>query len=85
MAAVFGDHPQRERGRHARGDATGDSVNWPTPSTSRLVVRLVVQDPVPIWAQVRFRLLAWGDLIMMRKQLRTLRQLAEQTAGDGSR
>jgi hypothetical protein len=31
-----------------------------SPSTSRLVVRLVVHDPVPIWAQVRFWLLAWA-------------------------
>jgi hypothetical protein len=51
-------------------------------ATSRLVVRLVVHDPAPVWARVRFRLLAWGDLIMMRKQLRTLQQLAERTAAD---
>jgi hypothetical protein len=57
-------------------------VSARSDSTSRLVVRLVVHDPVPTWAQVRFRLLAWGDLIMMHKQLSTLQQLAEQTAAE---
>jgi hypothetical protein len=49
-------------------------------SGSRLVVRLLVHEPSRPWAHVRFHLLAWGDLIMMRKQLITLKQLAEQTA-----
>jgi len=49
-------------------------------SGSRLVVRLLVHEPSSPWEHVRFHLLTWGDLIMMRKQLITLKQLAEQTA-----
>ena len=49
-------------------------------SGSRLVVRLLVHEPSSPWEHVRFHLLAWGDLIMMCKQLITLKQLAEQTA-----
>ena len=49
-------------------------------SGSRLVVRLLVHEPARPWEHIRFHLLAWGDLIMMRKQLITLKQLAEQTA-----
>lgn len=47
---------------------------------SRLVVRLVVHEPTRWWQRVRFDVLAWCDLVMMRKQLITLRSLAERRA-----
>lgn len=47
--------------------------------TCRLLVRLNVGATTPL-QQVRRALLAWGDLIMMRKQLLTLKQLAELQA-----
>ncbi len=52
-----------------------------SPTTSRLVVRLVVHEPTVWWETLRYWLLAWGDLIMMRKQLTTLKSLAERPAG----
>jgi hypothetical protein len=50
---------------------------------SRLVCRLTTSQRGPVaWAWSR--LLAWGDLVMMRKQLLTLKQLAERNpAGSG--
>ena len=52
-----------------------------SPTSSRLVVRLMVDQP-NAWVEVaRYWLLAWGDLVMMRKQLMTLKALAEQSAG----
>lgn len=47
---------------------------------SRLIVRLDVHPPTRLWEKARYTFLAWGDLIMMRKQLRTLKELAEQHA-----
>lgn len=47
--------------------------------------RLVVKLDVPCWTRwerVRASALAWGDLVMMRKQLVTLKKLAEKTAGE---
>lgn len=51
-----------------------------TPTTSRVVVKLAIR--YPFWgrlAPIRW-LFALGDLIMMRKQLRTLGRLAERAA-----
>jgi hypothetical protein len=50
--------------------------------TCRLVVRLDVGAATPV-QRVRRALLAWGDLIMMGKQLRTLKQLAEHQERQG--
>jgi hypothetical protein len=55
------------------------------PHASRLVVRLTLARPTRWWHPVRDELLAWGDLFMMRKQLLTIKALAEQTARHGGR
>lgn len=61
------------RGRRLFGDIVGTYTVLPTgPATSRLLVRLRVSGLDP----VRRRALAYGDLLMMRKQLRTLAALA---------
>lgn len=46
----------------------------------RLVVKLVLGNEPGARAELRRRALAWGDLLMMRKQLHTLRDLAEADA-----
>ena len=47
------------------------------PSKSRLVVKLSVRYPRGRAASIMRILLPWGDLVMMRKQLLTLKELAE--------
>ena len=65
------------------GDLAMTYVVEPRPgSTSRLLCRLVTAAPGPV-ARARAELLAWGDLVMMRKQLRTLQGLAERDARTG--
>ncbi|MGI8513264.1 MAG: hypothetical protein ACR2NH_11645 [Solirubrobacteraceae bacterium] len=52
----------------------------PAPGGSRLVVKLRVKDPAPPVGWITGPLLPFGDLVMMRKQLHTLRDLAERDA-----
>lgn len=51
---------------------------------SRLVVKLVFESPHGIHGALVRRLLPAGDLVMMRKQLLTLKALAERDAGEPS-
>lgn len=44
----------------------------------RLVVKVVTEADGALARRIRRRLLAWGDLVMMRKQLLTLKRLAER-------
>ena len=63
--------------RRAFGDfaITYDAVDR-GPSRSRLLASLAVEAHTPV-QRLRRRALAWGDLVMMRKQLRTLKACAE--------
>jgi hypothetical protein len=79
-----------EPGRHltirlTRGSAGlfGDiavtySVSPKDETTSRLVAKLVIRHPSRLPGRCLRRLLPAGDLVMMRKQLRTLKALAER-------
>jgi hypothetical protein len=68
------------RARRAFGDVAITYAVVPTgAATSRIVARVRAAGLDP----VRRRALGWGDLIMMRKQLRTFAALAARTAADG--
>ena len=65
-----------ERGRRLFGPVAMTYAAEPYGDRSRIVCRLAVAQDGPVgWT--RSRALAWGDLVMMRKQLRTLKRLAE--------
>jgi len=51
------------------------------PSRVRLLVKLRIADEAGWFAWLRNAALAWGDLVMMRKQLLNLKSLAEAHAG----
>jgi hypothetical protein len=64
------------RGRRLFGPVAMTYAAEPDGAGSRIVCRIAVAQDGPVgW--VRSRVLAWGDLVMMRKQLRTLKELAE--------
>lgn len=66
-------------GRRLFGDLAVTYTVRPAGSGSRLVAKLVLAaDPGPLSAARRY-LLAWGDLVMMQKQLRTLAGLASHS------
>jgi hypothetical protein len=50
-----------------------------SPNSCRLLVKLIVNYPRRGKGRFMKTLLPWGDLIMMRRQLLNLKQLAEQT------
>ena len=74
-SALMLDGPARVFGRSAITYAA-EPVG---AQAARLVCRLVVAASGPI-ARLRAHPLAWGDLLMMRKQLLTLREYAERDA-----
>jgi hypothetical protein len=45
---------------------------------SRIAVKITVKPPPSLFGEAVARLLPWGDLVMMRKQLLTLKSLAER-------
>lgn len=61
------------------GDLAVSYTVRPAGNGSRLVAKLALPADHGPLAGVRRRLLAWGDLVMMRKQLRLLAALAERT------
>lgn len=60
------------------GDLAVSYTVQPREGGSRLVVKMVLAAKTGPLESVRRTLLAWGDLVMMRKQLRTLAELAEK-------
>ncbi len=50
---------------------------------TRLLVKIVSRRGSGIFSAIRRAVLPWGDLFMMQKQLRTLRDLAERDAAAG--
>jgi hypothetical protein len=65
------------RGRRLFGPVAMTYAAEPAGAGSRIICRLAVAQDGPVgWT--RSRVLAWGDLVMMRKQLLTLKRLAER-------
>jgi hypothetical protein len=61
------------------GDIAGSYLIVPVPGGScRLLVKLIAKYPHGAKGKFMRALLPWGDLIMMRRQLLNLKQLAEQ-------
>lgn len=73
--------------RRVFGEVAGTYLIIPAADGgSRLVVKTAVRHPGGrLESSLRRRLLPYGDLFMMRKQLRTLKELAEAAVGDGGR
>jgi hypothetical protein len=59
------------------GDIAVSYLIVPKAGSCRLLVKLVCKAPRTLRGRLMRHLLPWGDLIMMRKQLLNLKQLAE--------
>ncbi|MFG2826876.1 hypothetical protein ACGFWI_05250 [Streptomyces sp. NPDC048434] len=75
---ITGVLPARLAERHGRM-AVSYALS-PREDGCRLVVKVVSEVKGSLPDRLRRRLLAWGDLVMMRKQLLTLKKLAERDA-----
>ena len=65
----------------AFGEVAGSYVVVPlSDRSSRLVVKLLARYPRSLYGAFLRAFLPWGDLVMMRKQLLTLKRLAEASA-----
>ncbi|HWM35786.1 MAG TPA: hypothetical protein VNS49_01530 [Streptomyces sp.] len=72
------------RGLRLFGDfAVTYAVTEEEPGTTRLLAKLVVGGEEGMLGRLRRPLMAWGDLFMMRRQLLTLRKLAERCPSPG--
>jgi hypothetical protein len=64
----------------AFGEIAGSYLVLPLSDlSSRLVVKLLVRYPRGLYGTFLRAFLPWGDLVMMRKQLLTLKRLAEKS------
>jgi hypothetical protein len=52
-----------------------------TPASVRLLVKLRLAPPQGLWSRLRNSSLAWGDLVMMRRQLLNLKALSQARPG----
>ncbi|MFE5540828.1 hypothetical protein [Streptomyces sp. NPDC056492] len=73
---ITGVLPEALAGRHGRM-AVSYTLRPHGETGSRLVVKVVAETGETTGRRLRRRLLAWGDLVMMRKQLLTLKELSE--------
>jgi hypothetical protein len=70
----------RSTGARTFGDiAVSYLIVETSPRSCRLLVKLIAKYPNSLKARLMKTLLPWGDLIMMRRQLLNLKQLAEST------
>jgi hypothetical protein len=79
---ITGVRPEAVAGRH--GQMAVSYTVRPNGEVSRLVVKVVAEAGGTMRRRLRRRLLAYGDLVMMRKQLLTLKTLAEGVARSGA-
>ncbi|MEU6082613.1 hypothetical protein [Streptomyces sp. NPDC047108] len=80
---ITGVLPEREASRYGRMTVTY-AVSPRDAGGCRLVVRVDTEARTALHHRMLRRFLAWGDLIMMRKQLLTLRRLAERDAAEAN-
>jgi hypothetical protein len=65
------------------GDVVGTYLLVPQgPARCRLLVKLLARYPAGAIGAIMARLLPWGDLVMMRRQLLNLKALAENSGED---